>query len=155
MPTTMTITVDYDSNNETFSFALSYTDSSGTVWTGSAADGDTVAFINDGQYTLKSGGTEQTFTFDAVDVVLGAGLGASQTCTGGSYSVSSIGFPTLPREANTVTDGYQWCQAVPTMAQAATGSDAVRFVDPQLGLSNSRTDTPASSASFGPCSCSN
>lgn len=154
MPTTMTITVEYHPKDDSFSFALRHTDSSGTTWTGSVADGETVAFINDGQYTLSHDGNPQTFTFDAVEVVLEPGLGATQTCTGDPFSLSSIDFPTIPRGEQTVTNANQWCQAVPSTAAAATAADAVRFMDPQLGLSNSRTDTPASAASFDPCSCS-
>jgi len=153
--TTLKITVNYTVATEQFSFTPSYLDSStSTTYTGSnIADGDTLAFINDGQYTLTSPST-LTQTYDDVDVVLSAELSgqASKICgLGRPFDLSNIEFPTIPAGAASTTTGYQWCQEVPSAAQDSTST---RFVDPKLGLSNSKGGTEGNEASFGTCDCS-
>jgi hypothetical protein len=151
---TLTITVNYSA--PTFSYALSYTDTSGTAWAGSAVDSGTVTFINSGQYTLKAGdGTSATFTFDTVNVVLGPALATlpSNICTTGtpvSFDLTSIVFPRLPDDKKPVSQPYQWCQAIP----AALGTDAPQFKDPKLGLSNTSGTTPIFvSVPWPTCNC--
>jgi len=136
-----------------FTFHLEYTDGSGT-WTDNLNDGGTVAFVNDGQYTLfNSAGTPMPFTFNAVSVSLGSSLRhtASKVCgsTTANFDFSTIQFPALGSAA-LVANLYAWCQGIPPTA--ADVAPVLR--DPKLGLSNSKGSSgfhiPTSSVS---CSC--
>lgn len=161
---TLNITVQYDPASGLYSFDLSYT-SNGTPYTATVADEGTVAFVNGsagtdengtgstGQYTLTAAsGSSQTFTFNAVNVTLGSGLGDSKSCdVCGTFSVSSIPFPAIAEGKTSRADGWSWCQSLSANAMAIVGQS--KFTDPKLGLSNT-TGTQPINAGFTDCDCS-
>jgi hypothetical protein len=145
---TLTITVNYF--KQAFVFAPSY--QVGTeLWTHVIApDAGGIAFIQDGQYKLKSpdNTTIKLFQFDAVKVVLGSQICEfkSQTCGGAPFDLATITFPVIPTEASSVSVAWQWCQAL-------SADQVPIYQDPKLGLTNSRTITPAGAPAFDPCTC--
>lgn len=172
-----TLQIQVNQTDGTFKFDLSYTDGDGKVWTGVVADGGTVEFTSNGQYTLEySDGSTQTFTFDAVSVTGGPTVNGAVTCGDPStpYDLSRIVFPTIPPRSSQAAAAYAWCQQYTASAaligdlqldkptaqlqtQQASHSQqqsVIRIKDPKLGLSNTTTTTKVPVTNFPSCSCS-
>lgn len=139
MATTLTITVDY--RNHAFTYALSYTDASGTAWVGTIVDQGTIAFTNSGKYTLKDGaGSSSTFTFDGLTVVNGSTLSGLNVkkCDGSVWTLSNIPFPAIPADETKCHQPHSWCQQLPKSSEPL----GPEYKDPKLGLSNTTGNSP-------------